>query len=250
MKNKFFTRRFVSARYLTQSRLCAKSSAEMEIIMIRGIKLLRYSYRLGMNCVAWAVCMACGVLACLIDVLSSSVTLSGVVLLAMGGVFLLQIWCNLNAAGLVKGAPARKAMHTVVPAVLCMSGTMLGALLIWAFYLVRYATAAPEDQAACVNGLLLSAAPLMLLMIYGMIIYKCLVVGMVFFFISFFLTTGYGSYVLASRETQIVPLPVAVAVNLLAVPVGGVICYGISRLLCRKEVSKYSLDSRLRKNMG
>lgn len=218
--------------------------------MIRGIKLLRYSYRMGMNCVAWAVCMAVGVLVCLMDVLVSSVTLSGVVFLSIGGVFLLQIWCNLNAAGLVKGAPARRAMHTTVPSVLCMGGTMLGALLALAFYLVRYATAAPRDQAACVNGLLLSAVPLMLLMIYGMIIYKYFLVGMVLFFTGFFLATGYGSYVLAIRETQIVPLPVAVAVNLLAVPVGGVVGYGISRLLYRKDVSKYSLDSRLRKSMG
>ena len=33
MKNKFFTPQFVSARYLTQSCLCAKSSAEMRIFM-------------------------------------------------------------------------------------------------------------------------------------------------------------------------------------------------------------------------
>ena len=39
MKNRFFTRRFVSARCLPQSRLCAKSSAEMGIKMKRKEKI-------------------------------------------------------------------------------------------------------------------------------------------------------------------------------------------------------------------
>ena len=40
MKNRFFTRRFVSARCLPQSRLCAKSSAEMESFMKKKISVL------------------------------------------------------------------------------------------------------------------------------------------------------------------------------------------------------------------
>ena len=46
MKNRFFTRRFVSARCLPQSRLCAKSSAEMGIKMEKDIVNIQGSDKL------------------------------------------------------------------------------------------------------------------------------------------------------------------------------------------------------------
>lgn len=40
VKNSFFTRRFVSAHCLTKSRLCAQSSAEMEIDMDNTLNIM------------------------------------------------------------------------------------------------------------------------------------------------------------------------------------------------------------------
>ncbi len=217
--------------------------------MIRWIKLLRYSYRLRISCVMWIIFSLIGIAACIMDTMLSSVSAAGSTLLAIGGVFALQFWFTINAAGLVKSAPVRKAAHTTIPACLCVGFNMVSVVVILVIYLIRYFTASPEGRVACVNGLLWSSFTIILLMLYAAMAFKYFLLSFAFFLIFFMFLQSYGTIVLSNRETALVSLPVAVLANLLAVLVGGVFMYGVNRIFYRKDISKYALDSKLRKSM-
>lgn len=205
--------------------------------MKRCLKLYRYSY--GMKrCLVFAVIFE--IIAILMLFVNGLSALGGVYLM-LGPGMLIQSFLSLELSGMVASSPFRKSMFwrgiNLFYLVISFVSYALMVFLTWVNYRIH-----PLQEGSFSETLILEALFYTMVLIYMSISYKYFVVATIGFFLTFY--TGF-TYTLLNAFPSISGV-MAVAAGVLIIMAATVLSAFIRRLLYKKPLSRWALDSRLR----
>lgn len=226
--------------------------------MKMGFKLLKYGHSAKFSLVASLVVAIVGVLWSMMSVKGFS-TFPGGYFLMLSSLFLIQLLCTVNAAGLTASSPAKKKLQTKIPAVFS-TATMLAGHLINVVSLGICAYVEPRTMGTVCTLILLTAFLMGVVMMYAAVCYKYFVLSTVVFIVIFVAVYGPLLGLLFNRNDEhtgsLIPLELpwgnfwlTAVLGLGIILVSGLLQYLLSLAVYKAPISKMALGARLRSQM-
>lgn len=216
-----------------------------------GFKLMRYAHgMLG--------CVFAGVIFFLIGiVIDLNATQTAGTMKYVGSFFILitamwplQLLYSIDVSNEVAVSPWKKKLQTSVSALVGAASFLVTYLIVLGLSWYKYKSQMVTREEAVIE-LFLCAASILILLVYMGAALKYLVVSTILFFIAYYALMIWINVdvVLHPGRFQDVSLVVASVAGFVALGIGALLHYGITLLLYKKPISKYSQLSALRKKM-
>lgn len=223
-----------------------------------GFKLLKYGHCAKLSFVACIISAVFSVVWSFLSIGGHS-SFPGGYFLMLSSLFLIQLLCTVNAAGLTASSPAKKKLQTKIPAVIS-AATMLAGHLINVVSLGICACVEPRTMGTVCTLILLTAFLMGVVMMYAAVCYKYFVLSTVVFIVIFVAVYGpllglvfdrndklAGSLILLERPWG--DFWLAAALGLGIILVSGLLQYLLSLAVYKAPISKMALGARLRSQM-
>ncbi|MGN0353228.1 MAG: hypothetical protein ACI4ES_16430 [Roseburia sp.] len=213
-----------------------------------GFKLMKYAYGLKSCLIAGAFFMVLGILQEYFWEIGNQAT--GALFILITAMWPLQLLYSINAANVTQASPCKKKIQTSVSAITGFVSFLLMYLVVLGIFWMKYKTQTITEEQAVMRLIMLNIS-IVVLMIYMAVALKYFWVSTVVFLIVFMATT-FGFQIVSYNCPECfggISIEAASLMGVAAVVLGTFLQYGISILLYKKPVSKYSQIASLRKKM-
>ncbi|MFR4351259.1 MAG: hypothetical protein ACLT3H_06235 [Roseburia sp.] len=211
-----------------------------------GLKMMRYAYGIWVNVMLWLAILLAGI--GMFSLSASGTGSMGAYFLSIGAICTQQIVYSLAASKLIQSSPWKKHFETSIPALISFVALILSYVLVLALSALRISSN-PEQVLDVGFGVVISAAMMCIVMIYGALAYKFFVVTSIVFFVVVYGMMFSSVWFDFSSRIPKLSFGMAVPLGFVLLFVGALAEYRISLLVYRVPLSKRSQLIGLRKWM-
>lgn len=209
-----------------------------------GVKLMKHGlqFKSSMLCV-----LAFIVIGIVFEMSDSNMPFGGFYMM-IGGVFIYQLVQSVTCAGLVQTSPQKKRLQTTASAMCAFVGTMIANTISIIVKLLVAHLNHTQSSSLAANIIFTSGYTVILMVYLGASMKAFLPSSGLFFVLLFGMGFFYGF--LASRSSNLelnLSVGAAIAISYLAVIVGSALMYVVSLALYKKDFSKMTFESSLKR---
>lgn len=225
-----------------------------------GFQLIQYGFQMKANVIMVLFFLMIGIV---MEFAFDGITIHGGMLILICGIVPMQMICSIGVSDIGKISPKRKRMETRI-------GTFCTTILTLAAYLILVMVKGflyfnnPDQAGFISNQLLLTAITGAIFLIYSGLVYKHFVISMIVLIVAMMVMGVYNSLsmlvlnydeeimeITMAAQEGVYALPYAISAVLGAVIIllGGVICWLLTKVFYRHEMSKMAFGAALKKAM-
>ena len=210
-----------------------------------GFKLMKHGLSLKSSIFSSVLFLIGGLM---FEVSGEPIGIVGSIYAVMGSIMVYQLVQSLTCAGLVQSSPLKKRLQTSISAICTFVCTMiLNTIIIGVKLLIGHLKDIPMNEVAA--SILVSSFFLIIIMVYMGTAMKAFLLSTIIFIMScgivgYFIGMGLGLDWFASWNISI---GVSITVSYLAVALGSFLMYLISLVFYKKDYSKITFESSLKR---
>lgn len=223
-----------------------------------GFKTLRYGFQLKSNIALVVIFFGLGLVT---EIFSGGEIFYGGLYMTICGIVPMQLICSLGVSDFAKTSPKRAHMETFIPSA-CATVTMLVSYTILVIIKGIFCYLNPENAAEISYQLIMCAGCCAMMLIYCGVVFKHFIISMILLIGTMTVLVSYTgimrvieqdageSFIFGIQSNSTFPhFGVAIIAGYLLVLIGGFLCWLLSKLFYKHEMSKFAYGAALRKAM-
>lgn len=174
----------------------------------------------------------------------------GALMILVGAMWPLQMLISLNVPGMIAASPWKKKIQTSVFSLLSGAGYLVSFLVVVALKLLKYSSGKLEYEILVVELLGLPGSILLLNVYMAFAVKYFMAATIVFCFAMSFIMNMHGIfYYFGWLNVENITVLMAIGMGILSIGISMLLDYGVTLLIYKKPVSKYSQMNSLKKKM-
>lgn len=222
-----------------------------------GFKTIRYGFQLKSNIALMVIFLILGISG---EFLCGGTSIFGGLYVTICAIVPMQLICSLGVSNLAKTSPKRKHLETFIPTA-CATIVMFALYTVLLILKAIFCYLKPENAEAISFQLILVGAICAFMLIYCGVVFKHFVISMILLIGAMSVVGGFSGMLMAVDELEngsflekvsspfSTSFGVAVVIGYLLILIGGFLCWLLTRLFYKHEMSKWAYGAALRKAM-